>query len=57
MWNREFLQERPFTDPAQKGGGWPIPGNIQGQAVQGTEQPDQAVGVPLPCRGVELDGL
>jgi len=57
MWNREFLQERPFTDTAQKGGGWPIPGNIQGQAVKGTEQPDQAVGVPVPCRGVELDGL
>ena len=28
---------------AQRGGGCPIPGNIQGQAGLGTEQPDLAV--------------
>jgi len=38
-------------------GGCPIPGGIQGQAGQGSEQPDPAVDVPVHCRGVELDCL
>ena len=33
-----------------------IPGDGQGQAGQGSEQPDGDVGVPVPCRGVRLDG-
>jgi len=32
-------------------------GDIQGQAGQGFEQPDQAVGVPVRCWGVGLDDL
>ena len=42
---------------AQRGGGCPIPGDIQGQAGQGSEQPDPAVGVPVQCRAVGPDGL
>ena len=34
-----------------------VPRNTQGQAGQGSEHPDQAVGVPVHCRGVGLDGL
>jgi len=41
----------------RKGGGSSVPGDIQGQAEQGSEQPDIAVGVPVHCRGVGLDGL
>lgn len=33
-----------------------IPGDGQGQAGQGSERPDGDVGVPVPCRGVRLDG-
>ena len=42
---------------AQKGGGCPIPGDTQGQAGQGSEQPDLVVGVLIPRRGVGLDDL
>ena len=42
---------------AQRGGGCPIPGDTQGQAGWGSEQPDQAVGVPAHFRGVGLDDL
>ena len=31
-----------------------IPGDIQGQAGRGSEQPDLAVGVPVHCRGIGL---
>jgi len=31
--------------------GGPIPGNIQGQAGRGSEQPDSVVDVPAHCRG------
>jgi len=41
----------------QRGGGCSIPGDIQGQAGQGSEQPDLAVGVPVHCRGVGSDYL
>ena len=40
-----------------RGGGYPILGDIQGQARPGSEQPDLAVGVPVHCRGVRLDDL
>ena len=42
---------------AQRGGGYRIPGDTRGQAGWGSEQPDGAVGVPVRCRGVGLDGL
>ena len=42
---------------AQRGGGSPTPGNIQGQAGPGFVQPHLAVGVPVHCRGVGLDDL
>jgi len=35
----------------------PIPGNIQDQVGQGSEQPDLVSGVPARCRGVGLDDL
>jgi len=37
---------------AQRGGGCPILGDLQGQAVQGSEQADLAVGVHVHCRGL-----
>jgi len=42
---------------AQRGRGGPIPGNIQDQVGQGSEQPDLVSGVPARCRGVGLDDL
>jgi len=30
-------------------GGCPVPGDIQGQAGQGSEHPDRAVGVSVHC--------
>ena len=42
---------------AQRGDGCSVPGDIQGQAGQGSEHPDLAVGVPVHYRGVGLDGL
>ena len=35
----------------QRGGRCPIPGNIQGQVGQGSEQPDLVEDVPAHCRG------
>jgi len=40
-----------------RGGGWPIPGYIEGQAGWGSEQPDVAVGILVHCRRVELGGF
>ena len=42
---------------AQRGGGCPTPGDTQGQAGWGSEQPHLAVGVPVHCRGIGPDGL
>ena len=42
---------------AQRGGWCPLPGNIQGQVGQGSEQPDLVVDDPALCRGVGLDDL
>jgi len=42
---------------AQRGSGGPIPGNIQDQVGQGSEQSDLVSGVPAPCGGVGLDDL
>ena len=42
---------------AQRGSGCPIHGDIQGQAGQGSEQHDLAVGVPVYCRGAGIHDL
>ena len=42
---------------AQKGGECSIPGDIKGQAGQGSEQLELAVGAPVHCREVRLDGF
>ena len=42
---------------ALRGGGCPVPGDVQGQAGQGSEQPDLAVGVPVHSMRVGPDGL
>jgi len=42
---------------AKRVDGCPIPGDIQGQAGQGSEQCDPAVGVPVQCKGAGLDNL
>ncbi|PKU42046.1 hypothetical protein llap_7646 [Limosa lapponica baueri] len=42
---------------AQRGGGGPIPGNIQGQAGRGSEQLDLVGHVSAYCSGVGLDDL
>ena len=39
---------------AQRGSD-PIPGNIQGQVGQGSEQPDLVEDVPAHCRGAGLE--
>ena len=44
-----------FWQNAQSGGGSPIPGDVQGLAGQGSEQPDPAVDVLVHCRGVGTD--
>ena len=40
---------------AQRGGGCLVPGNFQGQAGWGSEQPDLAVGVLAHSMGVGLN--
>jgi len=42
---------------AQGDGGCHVPRNIQSQAGWGSEHPDLAVGIPIRCRGVGLNGL
>ena len=42
---------------AQRCGGSPILGDIQGQAGWGFKQPDLVLAVPVHCRGVELHYL
>jgi len=42
---------------AQRSARCPIPGNVQGQVRQDSEQPDLVVDVPAHCRGVGLDDL
>ncbi|KAK4816211.1 LOW QUALITY PROTEIN: hypothetical protein QYF61_013449 [Mycteria americana] len=37
---------------AQRGGRCPMPGNIQGQVGQGSEQPDLVEDIPAHCKGV-----
>ena len=42
---------------AQRGSGGSIPGNIEDQVGQGSEQPDLVSDVPAHCGGVRLDDL
>jgi len=42
---------------AQRGGRWPIPGNIPGQVGWGSELPNPVEDVPGHCREVGLDGI
>lgn len=42
---------------AQRSGGCPIRGTLQGQVGRGSEQPDPVEGVPAHCRVVGLDDL
>ena len=42
---------------AQSGGGSPVLRDIQGQAGQGSEQPNLVVGVTVHCREVLLSDL
>jgi len=46
-----------LAQAAQRGCGGSIPGNIQGEVGQGSEQPGLAEHVATHCRGVGLDGL
>ena len=50
-----FLVSLPFTPNGCDR--CPVPGDVQGQAGQGSEQPDLAMHVPVHCRGVELGDL
>ena len=42
---------------AQRGDRCPIPGNLEGQVGQGSEQPHLVEDVSAYCRGVGLDDL
>lgn len=42
---------------AQRGGGYLILGDTQGQAARDSEQPDLTISVPVHCSVVGLDGL
>jgi len=42
---------------AYRGSGGPIPGNMQDQVGQGSEQPDLVEDAPTQCRGTGLDDL
>ena len=48
---------RLLSEGGERCSGYPIPGDIQGQAGPGSEQPDLAMGVPVHCRRVGLDVL
>jgi len=56
---KKFLYNKCETlaQAAQRGGRCPIPGNVQGQVQQDSEQPDLVVDVPAYCRGVGLGDL
>jgi len=49
------MDREKLEQVAQRGGGCPTPGDIQGQAGWGSEQLDLAVGVPVHCREVGLN--
>ena len=49
------MGDEALAQIAQRGGECPLPGDTQGQPGRGSEQPDQAVGVPVHCKGVGKD--
>jgi len=42
---------------AQRGGGCPVPGNVQGQVGWSSEQPGLVGDIPAHCEGAGLDDL
>ena len=52
-----FWKEGEKCEWENTSGGCPDPGDIQGQAGWGSEQPDLAVGIPDYCSGFGLDDL
>jgi len=54
---KKFFTIRVVKRVAQRGSGGPIPGNIQDQVGEDSEQPDLVSGVPARCGGVGLDDL
>ena len=59
-WKEEIFDDEggeTLAQVARRGGRCPIPGNVQGQVGQGSEQPDLVEDVPAHCRGVGLDDL
>jgi len=51
------LENIPNNQVSQRGDGYPVPGDIKGQVVQGSEQPDLAILVPVHCMRVGPDDL
>lgn len=41
----------------QKGGGYPVSGDIHDQRGWGSDKPDLTIGVPVDCRGVGVEDL
>lgn len=50
MWPTKI---QPLEQAAHRGGGFPIPGNIQGLVGQGSEKPDLGENVPAHDRELE----
>jgi len=50
-----FFHKNDTEGKGQGGGKCTIPGEIQSQAGQNSEQPDGSVGAPVHCREVEAD--
>ena len=59
MWKGNETQKpgETLAQVALRGGRCPIPGNTQGQAGQGSEQPDPVEDVPAHGRRIGLDDL
>ena len=59
IWKNFFYNEgcEALEWIAQRGGWCPLPGGVQGQVGQGSEQPNLAEYAPAPCRRVWLDKL
>ena len=51
------MRVETLAQVAQRGGGCPLPGNIQGQVGQGSEQPGLVENILTHCRGAGLDDL
>jgi len=51
------MRVETLAQVAQRGGGCPLPGNIQGQVGQGSEQPGLVEDGPAHCRAIGSDDL